>query len=115
MDARSAESLLGVAEHASATLRSAGARAALEILEERFSGLAAIAQKRGELKRAATLIGAAEAIMEAQHMAWPPDERPHYERLLDALPRSLGSAKFELARARGQSMTSGEAAAFALG
>ena len=47
-------------------------------------------------------------------MAWPPDERPHYERML-ALPEALGSAEFERARATGQSMTSGEAAAFALG
>ena len=53
-----------------------------------ISGLAAIATERGEFERAATLVGAAEAIMEAQHMAWPPDERPHYERLLaDSLSR----------------------------
>jgi tetratricopeptide (TPR) repeat protein len=80
-----------------------------------ISGLAAIATERGELERAATLVGAAEAIMDAQHMAWPPDERPHYEHMLAVLPESLSSAEFERARASGQSMTSGEAANFALG
>ena len=79
-----------------------------------ISGLAAIATERGELERAATLVGAAEAIMEAQHMAWPPDERPHYERMLAVLPTSMGEAEFERARGKGRSMTSGEAATFAL-
>ena len=89
------------------------AREALEIGERigdeftkpfAFSGLAAIATERGEFERAATLVGAAEAIMEAQHMAWPPDERPHYERLLADLPEAMGSDEFERARSRGQSM-----------
>ena len=79
-----------------------------------ISGLAAIATERGQLERAATLVGAAEAIMEAQHMAWPPDERPHYEHLLAVLPTSMGSAEFERARGTGRSMSSGEAASFAL-
>lgn len=100
------------------------AREALEI-EERigdqfttpfaFSGLAAIATERRELERAATLVGAAEAIMDAQHMAWPPDERPHYERLLATLPEAMGSAEFDRARSRGHSMASSEAVDFALG
>lgn len=79
-----------------------------------ISGLAAIATERGELERAATLVGAAEAIMEAQHMAWPPDERPHYEHMVAVLPKSLGSAEFERARGTGKSMSSEEAANFAL-
>ena len=79
-----------------------------------LSGLAAIATERGDPERAATLIGAAEAIMEAQQMAWPPDERPHYERMLALLPPAMGVAEFERGRARGRSMTSGEAATFAL-
>lgn len=79
-----------------------------------ISGLAAIARERGEFERAATLVGAAEAIMEAQHMAWPPDERPHYERLLTDLPEAMGPAGFERARGRGHSMAVGEAVDFAL-
>ena len=66
-----------------------------------ISGLAAIAMERGEFERAATLVGAAEAIMEAQHMAWPPDERPHYERMLADLPEAMGSDAFDRAGARG--------------
>jgi tetratricopeptide (TPR) repeat protein len=79
-----------------------------------IAGLAAIATERGEYERAATLVGAAEAIMEAQHMAWPPDERPHYERMLAALPEAMGPAGFERARLTGRSMPTSEAVAFAL-
>ena len=60
-----------------------------------ISGLAAIATDRGDFERAATLVGAAEAIMDAQHMAWPPDERPHYERMLATLPEAMGADGFE--------------------
>jgi hypothetical protein len=80
-----------------------------------FSGLAAIATERGEFDRAATLVGAAESLMEAQHMAWPPDERPHYERLLAVLPESMGPAEFDRVRAVGQSMATRDAVDFALG
>jgi len=79
-----------------------------------ISGLAAIALERGQLERAATLIGAAEAIMEAQKMAWPPDERPHYEHTLATLQESLDPVEFERACGTGTSMTSAEAASFAL-
>jgi tetratricopeptide (TPR) repeat protein len=100
------------------------AREALEIAEhtgDQFtkpfavSGLAAIATDRREFERAATLVGAAEAIMETQHMAWPPDERPHYERMLAVLPEAMGSAAFDRGRAAGHSMASSEAIDFALG
>jgi tetratricopeptide (TPR) repeat protein len=99
------------------------AREALQICERigdqftkpfAMSGLAAIATERREFDRAATLVGAAEAIMEAQHMAWPPDERPHYERMLTVLPEAMGSAEFDLARAVGHSMGSNAAVELAL-
>ncbi len=79
-----------------------------------IAGLAAIAMERGEFERAATLVGAAEAIMEAQHMAWPPDERPHYEHMLAELPKAMGSDAFERARSQGQSMGAGDAVRLAL-
>ena len=79
-----------------------------------ISGLAAIATKRGEGERAATLLGAAEAMMEAQKMEWPPDERPHYEHMLAELPKAMGAAEFARARKAGQLMASAEAVAFAL-
>jgi non-specific serine/threonine protein kinase len=79
-----------------------------------ISGLASIATERGEFERAATLVGAAEAIMEAQGMAWPPDERPHYELLLATLPEAMGSDAFELARTRGRGLTTRAAVELAL-
>jgi non-specific serine/threonine protein kinase len=80
-----------------------------------IAGLAAIARERGAFERAATLVGAAEAMMEAQHLAWPPDERPHYEHLLATLPEALGAEGFDQARSRGRSMSASEAVTFALG
>jgi len=79
-----------------------------------MSGLAAIATERGEFERAAILVGAAEKIMETQNMAWPPDERPHYERMLADLPEAMGSDGFAEARSRGRSMTASEAVEFAV-
>jgi non-specific serine/threonine protein kinase len=79
-----------------------------------IAGLAAIATERQEYERAAILVGAAETIMETQHMAWPPDERPHYERMLADLPAAMGSDAFEQARGRGSSMTTEEALRYAL-
>jgi tetratricopeptide (TPR) repeat protein len=77
-------------------------------------GLAAIAAERGQFGRAATLLGAVEAMMEAQHMEWPPDERPHYERMLTDLPKAMGEAEFERARSAGQAMSAADAVALAL-
>jgi tetratricopeptide (TPR) repeat protein len=99
------------------------AREALEIGERSgdqftrpfaIAGLAAIATQRGDPERAATLVGAVESIMAAQNMAWPPDERPHYERMLATLPEAMGSAAFDEARAAGGAMSVSEAVALAL-
>jgi non-specific serine/threonine protein kinase len=81
----------------------------------KVNGLAAVARDRGELDRAATLIGVADATMEAAGGAWPPDELVHYEQTVATLTEAMGSAAFERARARGHSMTTPEAIAFALG
>ena len=79
-----------------------------------IAGLAAIALERGDLARSATLIGAVETLMEGTHMAWPPDERPHYERMLAELPAAMGPAEFERVRGVGRSMSSSDAAVLAL-
>jgi serine/threonine-protein kinase PknK len=79
-----------------------------------MSGLAAIAIERGGFERAATFVGAAEAILEAHQMAWPPDERPHYERMLSVLSEAIGLPAFDRARAAGRSMPSSVAGDFAL-
>lgn len=79
-----------------------------------IAGLAAIALERGEYERSAKLIGAVEGLMEATQMAWPPDERPHYERMLAELPKVMGPADFERLRRVGRSMPPADAVALAL-
>ena len=80
-----------------------------------IAGLAAIATQRGEHDRAATLLGAAEAMMEAQNMEWPPDERPHYDRMVADLPPAMGVDEFERARSAGRAMSAADAVSIALG
>jgi tetratricopeptide (TPR) repeat protein len=91
------------------------AREALQIAWQRgdewmipyvLNGLAALALEREELERAGTLIGAAEALMEEQQAAWPPDEQPHYERTVSRLTEKLGSEQLQQARAAGRAMSS---------
>jgi tetratricopeptide (TPR) repeat protein len=99
------------------------AREALEIdfrrgdhwaMPYKVSGLAAVSTDRGDWDRATTLVGAAEAMMEREGSEWPPDERPHYERMLTRLPRAMGEPEFERIRGLGRSMSSDEAVVFAL-
>jgi tetratricopeptide (TPR) repeat protein len=99
------------------------AREALEIARQRedewlfpyaLNGLAAVAAEQGRDEQAATLIGAAEAMMESQGAAWPPDERPHYEHTVALLTDSMGSSEFERVRAAGRSLGSREAVDYAL-
>jgi tetratricopeptide (TPR) repeat protein len=80
-----------------------------------ISGIAAVATERGAFEVGATLIGAAESMMEREGAAWPPDERPHYERTVATLVKAMGLADFERARAAGRSMTSRGAVDFAFG
>jgi tetratricopeptide (TPR) repeat protein len=70
-----------------------------------FSGLAAIALEREDDARAATLIGAAEAHLAAANMAWPPDERPHYELTLSVLTERLDPGDLRRWRERGAAMS----------
>jgi tetratricopeptide (TPR) repeat protein len=99
------------------------AREALDIARTRedewmypylLNGLAAVSAERGRLERAATLLGAAEAMMEAQGAEWPPDERPHYERTLATLERELSPDELDRARRAGKALAPEEAAAFGL-
>ena len=99
------------------------AREALDIFRRRedewaipygLNSLAAVARDRGEHERAATLLGAAEALVEAQGAAWPPDERPHYEQSVATLTEAMGAAEYERVRAAGRSLSSHEAVDYAL-
>jgi tetratricopeptide (TPR) repeat protein len=80
----------------------------------KVNGLAAVAADRGEHERAATLIGIADATMEAAGGAWPPDELVHYERTVATATEAIGSDEFDRARAAGRSMTTPEGVEFAL-
>ncbi len=80
-----------------------------------IAGLAAIATERQAFDRAAVLLGAAEALIEAKKMAWPPDERPHYEKMLEVLPPAMGSTEFDHARSIGKAMPEAQAVAYAIG
>jgi tetratricopeptide (TPR) repeat protein len=100
------------------------AREALDIFHRRedrwaipfgLNGLAAVARDRGQFERAMTMIGAAEAMVEAQGAKWPPDESVHYQQTLSTSGARLSSEEFERARALGRSMNASEAVRFALG
>jgi non-specific serine/threonine protein kinase len=80
-----------------------------------LNGLAAVVRDRGQGERAATLIGIADAAMEAAGGAWPPDELVHYEQTVATLTEAMGSVEFERVRAAGHSMTRPMAMDFALG
>jgi tetratricopeptide (TPR) repeat protein len=79
------------------------------------NGIVAVAVDRGEFDRGATLVGVADARLEAAGGAWPPDELVHYERSVATLTEAMGAAAFEQARSVGRSMTMSEAFDFALG
>lgn len=99
------------------------AREALDIASRRgdemmmpwmLNGLAAVAAERGDHERAATMLGAADAMLEEQGAAWPPDERVHYERTVANLIEASGAEAYADARAAGRGMSSSEAVEFAL-
>jgi tetratricopeptide (TPR) repeat protein len=70
--------------------------------------------QRGDFQRAATIVGAAEAMVEKQGATWPADERPHYDRTVAKLADAMGSAEFGRARASGQSLATDQAIELAL-
>ena len=102
----------------------AAALEALEIDERRgdewsvphkLNALAAVAVDRGENERAAILVGAAEAMVEAQAAPWPPDELAQYERTVGALSSSMDANALEFTRATGRDMSRRQAVEFGLG
>ena len=78
------------------------------------ANLAMVEHQLGNFDRAATLVGAAEAMMTAQGTAWPPDERPHYELTIAKLVEAMGPAGLAQARAEGRKLRSEEAVKLAL-
>ncbi len=70
-----------------------------------LNGLAAVIAAKGELERAATLLGAAEALLEGAGGEWPPDERAQHDATLATLKERMDAAAFDQARATGAAMT----------
>ena len=99
------------------------ARDSLEIMNRRgdelaipwvTNSLAAVTAARGDLVRAATLLGFAEAGIERAGGEWPPDERAQYEGTLQTLRNGLADGDLEQARVAGAAMSTPEGVAFAL-
>jgi tetratricopeptide (TPR) repeat protein len=112
------ERQLGNLEHAEAL-----ARESLAIMDRRgdelaipwvVNSLAAVTAARGDLYRAATLLGFAEAGIERAGGEWPPDERAQYEGTLEVLRTGLSPETLEKARSDGASMSTSNGVAFAL-
>jgi tetratricopeptide (TPR) repeat protein len=74
-----------------------------------FNQLAAIDAQAGAASRAATLLAAAERMIEEQRAEWPPDEAPVFEQTRRTCEQSLGEAGFRQAWARGAGMSWREA------
>ena len=79
-----------------------------------LSALAACAIELKQLRRAAELLGAAEQMVEAQGVAWPPDEAPIFEQSKDAVSRALSPPEFAAAWSAGRAMPVSAAMDFAL-
>lgn len=76
-----------------------------------LSSLASIAAARNDFGRAARLLGAAAGMMERMGTAWPPDEKPHFERTRSAAKAALPPDEFERAWTEGRRMSAKEAVA----
>jgi DNA-binding CsgD family transcriptional regulator len=78
-----------------------------------LEGLAAGACARGNLKRSAMLVGAAESAREALGVGLQPTERPEHDRSVALIRVGLGSRAFAAASGAGRSMPLHEAVAYA--
>ncbi len=78
-----------------------------------MQGLAAVAASRGEPRRAARLLGAAEALLEAAGLVLYAHNELH-QRAADATPEELGEQAWKEAREEGRAMSFEEAVAYAL-
>jgi hypothetical protein len=80
-----------------------------------LNGLAAVTAATGDLGRAATVLGAAEALLAGAGGEWPPDEREQHDATLATLTSGLAADDLDRARARGAAMSIDDALAFARG
>jgi tetratricopeptide (TPR) repeat protein len=92
-------------------LRKFGPRRGIALCLE---GLGAVAQAHGNPRRAARLLGAAEALRQSIGASRPPPEQPAYDRRLEAVHSALDEAEFAAAWAEGQALSLEEAMCVAL-
>ena len=83
------------------------------MLPYQLNSLAGIAAAKKDFARAAKLLGAAAGIMERMETAWPPDEKPHFEKARSETEAALGPASFEQAWSEGGRMPAQDALALA--
>ena len=79
------------------------------------NGVAAVAAAKGDLERAAVLVGMAAAMLERAGGEWPPDEREQHDETLATLTDGLSPDALAAARARGGAMSVEDGVAYALG
>jgi predicted ATPase/DNA-binding SARP family transcriptional activator len=77
-------------------------------------GYAALSRARGQADRAATLLGAAAALLAQMGAAFKPFERMIHDDTVTATRLSMGDRAFEVARARGAQMALDDAAELAV-
>ena len=77
--------------------------------------LAGVASARGEHERAARLLGAGEAMMDAAGMALNPGTAIEYERHVQRTRTTLGEADYEQAVRAGRKLDRDAAIEYALG
>ena len=81
-------------------------------IAECIAGLASLRVMQGNLSMAATMLGAAEALLGASGAAWWPADRVEIERTRARLQSGLNEEEFHAAWKAGQSMTLDQAITF---
>ena len=99
---------------ATEALRIANRRGDQWLIPYLLNGQAAIAVETGAFERAATLLGAAEAMVERQGNAWPPDEAPHFEHSRAAVTAAMDRQRLQQAWSGGRNMPPADTVRYAL-
>ena len=96
-------------------LRLASKLGAKQAIASCLLGLSATAAREGSAERAATLLGAAEALREEIGSPLPPPERVDYEHVMLLVRETLSAAQIEEVWARGRQLDISQATVYALG
>lgn len=104
----------GAEPHLRDGLRAVRALGAQGILAVCLIGLACVAAARGDVARAARLLGATEADLARTETALDPDDQPLYDAAVVQARAAMGEEAFAAARAAGRELALEAAAAYAL-